>query len=318
MATDSVFDPGTEPGFDVIGDIHGHGRALHALLQRLGYAVRDGCWRHPCRTAIFLGDFIDRGEQLMEQRLVLDTVMPMVAAGAAKAVMGNHEFNALTFHTKVNGQPLRAHNTKHVGQHRAFLNEYGSDPAALQAALEFFYTLPLWLDLGDLRAVHACWHPALMARFTAAAGGAHLRPELLGEAVTEGTELHAAVEVLLKGPEAALPGGAHFHDKDGNRRTVTRVKWWLAGARTLREVCLPEHLDLGPAAQAPAPPATVAYAADNPPCFIGHYWFKGMPAPIQANLACVDYSVAAKGRLTAYRWSGEAVLSADNFVSVEP
>jgi hypothetical protein len=34
------------------------------------------------------------------------------------------------------------------------------------------------------------------------------------------------------------------------------------------------------------------------------------------NAACLDFSVAKKGRLTAYRWSGEAELSAGNLVSV--
>jgi len=47
--------------YDLIGDIHGHADALERLLTKLGYAPRRGCYRHPERQAIFLGDFIDRG-----------------------------------------------------------------------------------------------------------------------------------------------------------------------------------------------------------------------------------------------------------------
>lgn len=46
---------------DIIGDIHGHGERLEALLLELGYRFRAGAWRHPDRTAVFVGDLIDRG-----------------------------------------------------------------------------------------------------------------------------------------------------------------------------------------------------------------------------------------------------------------
>ena len=47
--------------YDVIGDIHGHADQLEALLAKLEYTCTDGAWQHPQRTAVFLGDFIDRG-----------------------------------------------------------------------------------------------------------------------------------------------------------------------------------------------------------------------------------------------------------------
>lgn len=67
--------------YDIIGDIHGHVEALQALLLKLGYRERNGAWRHPERTAIFVGDLIDRGPHQIETvRLVRD----MVEAGAAR------------------------------------------------------------------------------------------------------------------------------------------------------------------------------------------------------------------------------------------
>ena len=82
--------------YDIIGDIHGQADKLHALLSELGYVNRDGAYRHPERTALFVGDFIDRGPQQLSSVM---TVRRMVDAGSAQAVMGNHEFNAIAWHT---------------------------------------------------------------------------------------------------------------------------------------------------------------------------------------------------------------------------
>ncbi|MCW2907407.1 MAG: metallophosphoesterase [Actinomycetia bacterium] len=85
--------------FDVIGDVHGCRTELEALLAKLGYRViRDAPGRAvdavppEGRTAVFLGDLVDRGP---DSAGVLRLVMGMVAAGHALAVPGNHE-NKLT------------------------------------------------------------------------------------------------------------------------------------------------------------------------------------------------------------------------------
>ncbi len=51
------------------------------------------------------------------------------------------------------------------------------------------------------------------------------------------------------------------------------------------------------------------------PVIFGHYWFSGRPTPTSETTACVDFSVGNGGPLVAYRWSGEATLTADHFVS---
>ncbi|MFI1769276.1 polynucleotide kinase-phosphatase [Streptomyces sp. NPDC020800] len=71
--------------FDIIGDIHGCAAELESLLAALGYA--DGV--HPeGRTAVFVGDLVDRGP---DSPGVLRRVMSMVASGNALCVPGNHE-----------------------------------------------------------------------------------------------------------------------------------------------------------------------------------------------------------------------------------
>ncbi|MFH8489680.1 polynucleotide kinase-phosphatase [Streptomyces longisporoflavus] len=71
--------------FDIIGDIHGCASELETLLGKLGYA--DG--KHPeGRTAVFVGDLVDRGP---DSPGVLRRVMSMVGDGNAICVPGNHE-----------------------------------------------------------------------------------------------------------------------------------------------------------------------------------------------------------------------------------
>ena len=86
--------------FDIIGDIHGHTDELCELLEKLGYQKRNRCYKHgeTDRKAIFVGDFIDRGPNIRE---TLSIVKPMDDNDAAYAVLGNHEYNALCFHTLI-------------------------------------------------------------------------------------------------------------------------------------------------------------------------------------------------------------------------
>ncbi|QFZ73763.1 polynucleotide kinase-phosphatase [Streptomyces fagopyri] len=79
--------------FDIVGDIHGCASELEILLGKLGY--NDGV--HPQgRTAVFVGDLVDRGPDTPG---VLRRVMSMVGSGNALCVPGNHE-NKLGRHLK--------------------------------------------------------------------------------------------------------------------------------------------------------------------------------------------------------------------------
>jgi hypothetical protein len=300
--------------YDLIGDIHGHAGALVELLEHLGYQHTDSGYCHPSRKVIFLGDFIDRGEHLAEHKKLLSIVMPMVQNGHALAVMGNHEFNALAYHTEVNGLFLRPHTEKNRKQHKAFLNEFDEDLEAKNEVLDFFYELPMWLELDDLRVVHACWDYDAVEFLAKRREGSRMTPDLLVSASTEGTAEFKAVETLLKGHEVALPDGVSFADKDGNVREWIRVQWWKLEATALGDIALPFGIEIGDAANLPVPQGIPKYDASDKPCFIGHYWLSGDPEPLAPNVACLDYSVAKNGKLVAYRWSGEAVLEKDNFV----
>lgn len=304
-------------GYDLIGDIHGHCNELVKLLKHLGYHDSPTGYQHPNRKVIFLGDFIDRGEKLREHKSLLNLVMTMVRNDHAMAVMGNHEFNALAFHTEHNGLPLRPHTPKNIKQHKAFLNEYNDDPIGKQEVLEFFMELPLWIEFDNLRIVHACWHDEYIQWANAHLPERQITPEFLVEASTKGTMAYKAIETLLKGVEVKLPDGITFADKDGHTRSEVRVQWWRRDARTLGDVALPFGVDIGHAADLDIPSDIPVYPSNASPCFIGHYWLHGEPSPLAPNIACLDYSIAKDGKLVAYRWNGETVLKDSGFTYSE-
>jgi hypothetical protein len=121
--------------YDIVGDIHGHADPLRRLLHRLGYAERNGTFRHPERTMLLVGDFIDRGP---EQREVLRLVRSMCDAGAARAVLGNHEFNAIGWATPDGaGGFHRERSVPNTIQHAKFIEAFGQGSADYEDAIRW-------------------------------------------------------------------------------------------------------------------------------------------------------------------------------------
>ncbi|MGE2736063.1 metallophosphoesterase [Mycolicibacterium vaccae] len=322
-------------GYDVIGDIHGCADKLYELLESMDYRRTEagGAYAHPTRTAIFVGDLIDRGGQ---QREVLQTVKAMVDAGSARMVLGNHEFNAMAYATGWPDKPgkfLRPHDdpadkrsAKNERQHAAFLEQLSPDERDFY--LEWFWTQPLWLDLSDIRVVHACWHDDSVAVVQRELGGDRFTTvEQLARASTKGDPLYKAVETLLKGPEISLVDHDQqpYRDKDGHLRRQARLCWWRADAATLRGLAemgsnfttdagerYPELPDLEVSAE------HRSYVYTHPvPVFYGHYWRSGQPRHQHDwtdYTACVDFSAVKSGALVAYRWSGESRIQPQNYV----
>jgi hypothetical protein len=189
--------------------------------------------------------------------------------------------------------------------------------------------MPLWLDLGGIRVIHACWHEPSMRVVEEALGGDHftLRDQLV-RATTNGDSLWEAIEVLLKGPEIDLAGHGQppYYDKDGHARRRARVAWWRDGATTLRELSVMDgnfvtadglsYPEL-PSVEVPAEERSYPYAGDVP-VFYGHYWRSGRPQrglDFTERTACVDFSAINSGRLVAYRWDGEREIHPDHYVN---
>lgn len=209
-------------GYDIIGDVHGCATKLEALLVELGYQKAGGTgeYRHPDRQAVFVGDLIDRGD---EQLQVLRIVKSMVDAGSAKIVMGNHEFNALAYDTEWppgSGTFLRRNTEKNTNQHQAFLDQVTGEDR--RRYLKWFTTIPMWLDLGGVRVIHACWHEDSMRLVEKKCGSSAPFREVnhLVAASDENDPLFQAIETLLKGPRSAWSSTTN---PNTTTRTATRA-----------------------------------------------------------------------------------------------
>lgn len=302
--------------YDVIGDVHGQGGLLFALLARMGYVNRAGGWRAPQgRQAIFVGDLIDRGP---DQIAVLDTVRRMVDADQARVVMGNHEFNAIAFATRgPNGDFLRPRSDKNRKQHAAFLGAVGEDGPRHREWIYWFRGLPMALDLGGLRVVHAWWDDAARETVARARGGeSGLLDDARMVAMFGDPDLKAARKLLTCGVEWELPPGRFIEDKEGHKHPDARLAVWRHWAKRLPEIALvprgSEHLvpDIDIPHEHRLGPVT------GTPILIGHHWFNGALALETPKLACLDWSAAKGGPLVAYRWDGEPDLQASHLVAV--
>jgi hypothetical protein len=299
--------------WDIIPDIHGQRQKLEELLAKLGYAEIDGAYRHQGRRALFLGDYIDRGPDI---RGALRIVGAMVEAGEAVALMGNHELNAIQYHTVgADGQPMRPHTESKRDQHAQTLLQFMGREEEWRRWLTWFKKLPRHFETEDFRAVHACWDDAAVATVD----GREFDEDFLANSSIKGTPEHAALECLLKGPELDLPEGMTFCDKDGHVRSNIRVRWWALDADNLTyaDVVMP------PGAKAPAGaiPTDLRQRGPNyPECektvFVGHYWlnWQGGPEPLAQNVVCLDYSAGREGPLVACRWNGS--VAASEFITV--
>jgi hypothetical protein len=304
--------------YDIVGDVHGQYDKLVALLRTLGYRETFRTWRHPDRTAIFVGDLIDRGPRQLD---TLRLVRSMIDAGAARTIMGNHELNAISWATpdpQHPGEFLRSRTKPgHREQHAAFLAEVEDKPRLHAEIVEWLRTLPLWLDLGGIRVVHACWSERYLSALAPHLGpDATLTDAVLVAAARKGSVVHAAIEALCKGLEVALPSGVEFRDKDGKTRRSARIRWWEAGPTTLQRAALASADVLAQLPDVPVAPDSRVAPYAGPPVFFGHYWLTQRPAPLGPNVACVDYSAGAGEKLVAYRWEGEEVLRATHFLWV--
>jgi len=300
--------------YDIIGDIHGHASALETLLTQLGYHFAHGRWGHPERQALFVGDFIDRGPEQIE---TLKIVRAMIDAGTARAVQGNHEMNAIGFATRDSQGYLRVRGSKNIHQHRAFLEAVGLDSDLHKEWVQWFRTLPLWLELPELRLVHACWSDMAISNLRSVLGETALFPDELTPFYRKGHDECVATEILLKGLEMALPDDVVFLDKDGVTRKNTRVKWWDSEATTLRRAAV-DNVFSETLQDDPLPEGISLGYHGKKPVFVGHYWMQGRPFLLSDRVACVDFSVAKGGVLCAYSFDGEGILSADKLSWTPP
>lgn len=298
---------------------------LGRLLERMGYHKVDGVYRHDKRQVIFVGDIVDRGPRIRE---ALHMVREMVERGSARMVIGNHEFNAITY--CMPGLPdsgrdyLRSHIPRNTRQIAETLEQFANYPHEWNEFLDWFISLPLFLempggpDFSPFRVVHACWDQALIDRHRDMYGDGHFDKAFVYASTEPGSLAALTKQRLTSGVDIPLPDGVKIVSSDGYERDAFRTKFWGSQPTTYGELLfqpdpLPDHIAIAPISQEHRL-LMVNYGPDQPPLFVGHYWLKGKPQPVAPNVACLDYSAVKYGRLVAYRMDGEAHLRAHKYV----
>jgi diadenosine tetraphosphatase ApaH/serine/threonine PP2A family protein phosphatase len=318
----SKSNSGRSQGYDLIGDIHGCAHTLETLLVKMGYFQRNGVYQHATRKAVFIGDIIDRGPRIRE---ALHLVKAMVDAGSAFIVMGNHEYNALGYFTLARPGTghtyLREHNSRHNRLINETLEQFAQYPLEWKEFLEWFYQLPLFLEMDGFRVVHACWDSQLIEAYRQRFSRNTIDEDFLHDSTVKGSFAGKVMDRLLRGTDLKLPEGESITGKDGFVREFFRTKFWSEQPKTYQDVVfqpdpLPDVFKSRLLTEKEKK-QLLTYDRSELPLFVGHYWMSGTPRPITPNIVCLDYSAVKYGKLVAYRLDDEVKLSSDKFVWVE-
>ncbi|MFO7924010.1 MAG: metallophosphoesterase [Bacteroidales bacterium] len=302
--------------FDIIGDVHGNADALKTLLLKMGYRKNSGHYSHPERKAVFTGDFVNRGKKV---RQTLNLVRRMVENHSAYAVMGNHEYNLICYHTKSLGRGfLRKHNSANRNLFYYTSKAFRDHPDEWRVNMEWIKQLPLFFEFEHFRVVHACWNKRIVKFVKRNLPGNRMTEAFLHNSARAGTIEREVVDVLLSGVEIPVDRLTTVINLNGKPVDRLRIKWWMQpGNQRLGTVALGDYrVHPNRLITKREKSMFLPYSEKKRPLFIGHYCLKeeaGLQAP---NICCVDYCYYRKGRLAAYRMGGETKLKAENLILV--
>jgi len=183
--------------------------------------------------------------------------------------------------------------------------------------IQWLRSQPLYLNMKNLRVVHACWDKKLIKFLKNTYPKQMDGDELLRKSVIPGSKENQLIEILLSGKNV-YPGKS-FYVTNSAEKPVNKiqVKWWMNPAgKTLKELAFgayrfqryrlisKEEMNL-----------FSEYPVQKKLLFMGHYCLNGYTGILQENLCCVDFCCYRTGWLAAYRWSGESKLSVKNMLA---
>jgi hypothetical protein len=299
--------------YDIIGDVHGYAQLLKKLLLELGYRKTVWGYSNPGRKAIFVGDFINRGPQI---RKTIRIIRTMVENGNAMAILGNHEINLIISNLKKQKDASQSDDISVLKT----IDDYTGYPDEWLDHLKWLRTLPLFLELDEIRIVHACWSDEAVEflKFNLPTG--KIKKEVFRKIhKNPGSELARNVWLLTKGIHFKLPGDLKLINNKGISPRTFRMRWWEDPAgKTFEELSFENKFQL-PDYTIPSQilPETLPYSEKSPPLFFGHYCRSNGPHIIRPNLCCIDACVNGSKTLLAYPWDGEQHLSASKIIRVK-
>ena len=218
--------------FDVIGDVHGCIDELLALLAQLGYQIGYQTDREsprlvvvppPGRTALFVGDLGDRGP---DTPMVYRLVMPMVRAGQARCVMGNHDSKLLR---KLKGNDVQ------LGHGLAeTVAQFDREPPAFREEVRHFLeTLPTHylLDGGTLVLAHGGLREDLHGRVSDRVRSFTLFGDTTGETDEQGMPVRRNWAAEYKGRPLVVYGHTPVPEPAWENNTVNIDTGCVFGGR---------------------------------------------------------------------------------------
>lgn len=136
----------------IVGDIHGCLGMLQRLMRRIP-------WDPDRDRLIFLGDYVDRGE---DSRGVIEAVMEIRRTSErVDCLMGNHEKILLDF---LEGRDVNTFflngGTSTLNSYRVFQPRYG-EPLIPAEHVAFLHSLKSWIELDEYYVVHAGFRPGV-------------------------------------------------------------------------------------------------------------------------------------------------------------
>jgi protein phosphatase len=200
--------------FDIIGDVHGCGDELVTLLGELGYAPdAEGVWRHPAgRTAVFVGDLVDRGPRIVE---VLKLVMAMEKAGTALVVPGNHDMKLM--------RKLRGRNVQVTHGLQESLDQLASEPETFHREVADFMddlVSHYVLDDGKLVVAHAGMKEEMQGRGSGKVRDFALYGETTGETDEFGLPIRYNWAAEYRGSATVVYGHTPVPEPQWLNRTI--------------------------------------------------------------------------------------------------
>jgi hypothetical protein len=172
--------------------------------------------------------------------------------------------------------------------------------------------------LGEIRVAHAYWNDNEINILKDYLPAGRLKKKFLREMHEKRPDMASIVYKLLKGLEFKCPRDLIIKCSKGLSRKVFTLNWWTDPKdKTFRELyfgskfLLPDY-HFPPELE----PVYEPYGSDLPIVFFGHYCLQNGASIIQQNICCLDSCVDTTNKLSAYRWSGEKQLKAENMVVV--
>lgn len=270
--------------YDFIGDVHGRYKELESLLVLAGYKKdSNGIYFHPQRKAFFLGDFIDKGPQVLKTYRMIKS---MIENNYAKAVLGNHELNFIALHTYNKEKALRERslkNLKQISKSKKLIDKKSE-------VIKFLLTIPVFYEEDNFRAIHACWSEEDITSIKKYLNGSFLSINKMKEIyLDDKSKIFNSLEILLKGKEVNIYPESYI-DKNGSRRYKSRINWWEDSS--IFET-LPDNTKIN------GENLKIEKYNKKKKVFFGHYTKKGHPYKQSDYALCLDF--CKNGFLAMYR-----------------